>query len=91
MRRGSRSISRPPSYQCELPIDIVFSALPLVSLVLRGEYSSVISHHANLAQLVEHFIRNERVVGSNPIVGSCGRDKSPERGELVEPSKGRAP
>ena len=25
---------------------------------------------ANLAQLVEHFIRNERVVGSNPIVGS---------------------
>lgn len=26
---------------------------------------------ANLAQLVEHFIRNERVVGSIPIVGSC--------------------
>ena len=26
--------------------------------------------NANLAQLVEHFIRNERVVGSNPIVGS---------------------
>ena len=25
---------------------------------------------ANLAQLVEHFIRNERVVGSIPIVGS---------------------
>ncbi len=25
---------------------------------------------ANLAQPVEHFIRNERVVGSNPIVGS---------------------
>ena len=25
---------------------------------------------ANLAQLVEHFIRNERVVGSTPIVGS---------------------
>jgi hypothetical protein len=25
---------------------------------------------ANLAQLVEHFIRNERVVGSSPIVGS---------------------
>ena len=25
---------------------------------------------ANLAQLAEHFIRNERVVGSNPIVGS---------------------
>jgi hypothetical protein len=26
--------------------------------------------YANLAQLAEHFIRNERVVGSNPIVGS---------------------
>ena len=26
---------------------------------------------ANLAQLVEHFIRNERVVGSIPIVGSA--------------------
>ena len=26
--------------------------------------------HANLAQLVEHFIRNEEVVGSTPIVGS---------------------
>ena len=26
--------------------------------------------HANLAQLVEHFIRNEEVVGSIPIVGS---------------------
>jgi hypothetical protein len=25
---------------------------------------------ANLAQMVEHFIRNERVVGSIPIVGS---------------------
>ena len=26
--------------------------------------------YANLAQLAEHFIRNERVVGSTPIVGS---------------------
>ena len=27
-------------------------------------------NNANLAQLVEHFIRNEEVVGSTPIVGS---------------------
>lgn len=26
--------------------------------------------HAGIAQLVEHLIRNERVVGSNPIIGS---------------------
>ncbi len=26
---------------------------------------------ANLAQMAEHFIRNERVVGSIPIVGSA--------------------
>ena len=25
---------------------------------------------ADIAQLVEHFIRNERVVGSSPIIGS---------------------
>ena len=25
-----------------------------------------------MAQLVEHFIRNERVVGSSPTVGSIG-------------------
>jgi hypothetical protein len=31
---------------------------------------STLQSHANLAQLVEHFIRNERVVGSSPIVGS---------------------
>ena len=36
----------------------------LLIIVLQQE------HYANLAQLVEHFIRNERVVGSNPIVGS---------------------
>lgn len=36
----------------------------LLTIVLQQE------HYANLAQLVEHFIRNERVVGSNPIVGS---------------------
>ncbi len=34
---------------------------------------SPIRGHANLAQLVEHFIRNERVVGSIPIVGSKHR------------------
>jgi hypothetical protein len=34
-----------------------------------GRYSGL-GEQANLAQLVEHFIRNERVVGSIPIVGS---------------------
>ena len=32
--------------------------------------NNIFAPHANLAQLVEHFIRNERVVGSIPIVGS---------------------
>jgi hypothetical protein len=32
--------------------------------------ASLCGGFANLAQLVEHFIRNERVVGSIPIVGS---------------------
>lgn len=36
--------------------------------VCRADYT--FAALANLAQLVEHFIRNERVVGSNPIVGS---------------------
>ena len=31
------------------------------------------THSANLAQLVEHFIRNEEVVGSTPIVGSTAK------------------
>ena len=33
-------------------------------------YFGAVNLQANLAQLVEHFIRNERVVGSIPIVGS---------------------
>ena len=28
------------------------------------------SAHAGLAQLVEHFIRNEGVAGSNPVAGT---------------------
>lgn len=36
--------------------------------IYRADYT--FAALANLAQLVEHFIRNERVVGSNPIVGS---------------------
>lgn len=36
--------------------------------IYPAEYT--FTFYANLAQLVEHFIRNERVVGSNPIVGS---------------------
>jgi hypothetical protein len=32
--------------------------------------NNIFELQADLAQLVEHFIRNERVVGSNPIVGS---------------------
>ena len=30
------------------------------------------SKNADMAQLVEHFIRNERVRGSSPRVGSSG-------------------
>ena len=37
---------------------------------------------ANLAQLVEHFIRNERVVGSIPIVGSTM--STPKLSQLAE-------
>ena len=42
--------------------------LPRVMAVYAAAYT--FTFYANLAQLVEHFIRNERVVGSNPIVGS---------------------
>ena len=40
----------------------------------------IFAAQANLAQLVEHFIRNERVVGSNPIVGSFTAENRRSRG-----------
>ena len=36
----------------------------------KGSYPYNIGVLATIAQLVEHLIRNERVVGSNPISGS---------------------
>lgn len=41
---------------------------------------AIFAAQANLAQLVEHFIRNERVVGSNPIVGSFTAENKRKRG-----------
>ena len=39
--------------------------------MLKGRSKSrPIDNFAAIAQLVEHFIRNERVVGSSPIRGS---------------------
>jgi hypothetical protein len=38
--------------------------------IFAAGFKSSDLNQANLAQLVEHFIRNERVVGSIPIVGS---------------------
>ena len=36
---------------------------------------AVQKRNADMAQLVEHFIRNERVRGSSPRVGSKGKEK----------------
>lgn len=41
-----------------------------VNLFWVSVFLDIFTTQANLAQLVEHFIRNERVVGSSPIVGS---------------------
>ena len=39
-----------------------------------GFYPAVREAKAAIAQLVEHFIRNEKVVGSSPTRGSGGQD-----------------
>jgi hypothetical protein len=46
--------------------------MPKVQVICVGGFRIpfTFAPSANLAQLVEHFIRNERVVGSIPIVGS---------------------
>ena len=41
-----------------------------ISPILLICFIYVPTQNANLAQLVEHFIRKEEVVGSTPIVGS---------------------
>lgn len=45
----------------------------------RG-YDIISLFNATVAQLVEHLIRNERVVGSNPISGS-NKIKASEKSE----------
>lgn len=37
---------------------------------------AVQKRNADMAQLVEHFIRNERVRGSSPRVGSKGKENT---------------
>ena len=40
----------------------------LLEIILGMDYSH--GHRAGVAQLVEHLIRNEGVVGSSPITGT---------------------
>lgn len=47
---------------------------------------------ADVAQLVEHFTRNEGVSGSNPLVGSPGNGSAPGRVPLFRaPGSGQTP
>lgn len=46
------------------------AALTIAKIAGLSYNTSCIFYIAGIAQLVEHLIRNEGVVGSNPIIGS---------------------
>ena len=73
-------------HEDEKPTDNQLSTPPIESSAKYSEFRTVkrfLAHFADVAQLVEHFTRNEGVTGSNPGVGfpvATRTQPSPQKG-----------
>ncbi len=66
IKRGNHCVRSLPQSQ---EMKVALGQDPLISVVKSDQITAKCSY-ADLAQLVEHIIRNDGVVGSNPIVGT---------------------